>query len=546
MRSSARFLLLLNLAIPFLCPAAHAQRKPSEVLLVYNAASPISTAVAKDYKAKRHIKHVVAVRCLDSAVSSDNETIPIADYTTQIAAPVGRYLAKHHNINFIVLTKGVPIRIRDAGTGEREGGQGPQMPSLDSYLAAIDYPNRSDAVKANLAGSGTVGTGWVNHYYHTSEPFSHAKFGGYLVTRLDGYTQADAMGLVRQALAAESARPRGNILLDIEPDFGMGDKTKFPLAVPSTNVTTEEPWGDWHGDMLRLSDILEATGIPHITAITQKFVGDQSNLLGYFSYGSNDDHFDSNAYQSLRFAPGSFCDTAVSTSARTFLPTSGGQSLMADLIAHGLTCCQGYAGEPILDGISSPTIDMTHYLTGYTMAESFYAATKYIGWEGVCLGDPLCCPYAGQKLIVPTPAASFSASSSGVKTEGCSESGQDVGSISNGDYTAYSGVNLTGASRFVARIASRGPGGNIEIRLDSPKGRLIGTCPAPPTGDWQSWTTQTCALTRKTRGVHQLFLVYTGGDGNLFNVEWFALRGRVDTPSNRNPAPDGSIFEAAP
>jgi len=520
-----RPLLFSCLAVFPLCSAANAQRKASEVLLVYNAGSPISTAVAKDYEAKRHITNVVTVNCQDSALNTGNETISFDDYSTQIAAPVSQYLAKHKNIDFIVLTKGVPIRIRDAHTGEREGGQGPQMPSLDSYLAAIDYPTMPGAVKASLVGSGTVGTGWVNRYYHTSEPFSHAKFGGYLVTRLDGYTQADAMGLVSQALEAERKRPVGDILFDIEPDFGLGDKTKFPLAVPSTNVTTEEPWGDWFGDMLRMNDILEATGIPHITDLNQKFVGDKSNLLGYFSYGSNDNHFDSAAYQSLRFAPGSMSDTAVSTSGRTFLPTQGGQTLMVDLIAHGLTCAQGYVGEPILDGTSSPSIDLTHYLSGYTMAESFYAGTKYIGWEGICIGDPLCCPYAGQKLVIPISAAAFSDSHGGLKTEGCSESGLDVGTISAGDYTIYNGVDLTGAKRFKARVASAGPGGNIEAHIDSPAGKLIGTCAVPPTGDWQKWTTQVCDLTGKVKGKHTLYLVYAGGGGNLFNVEWFALGG---------------------
>jgi hypothetical protein len=27
------------------------------------------------------------------------------------------------------------------------------------------------------------------------------------------------------------------------------------------------------------------------------------------------------------------------------------------------------------------------------MAESFYAASRFVGWEDVIIGDPLCCPY---------------------------------------------------------------------------------------------------------------------------------------------------------
>src|SRR6202044_3678786 len=105
----------------------------------------------------------------------------------------------------------------------------------------------------------------------------------------------------------------------------------------------------------------------------------------------NDAKYSADAYQSLSFSPGSFCDTAVSTSARTFLPTTGGQSLMTDLIAHGLTGAKGYTDEPLLQAIASPTIVFDRYTSGRTLAESFYAASRFVGWEDVVVGDPLCC-----------------------------------------------------------------------------------------------------------------------------------------------------------
>ena len=522
-KAMRRLLGLLPVILAVTAQAAFAKHNPGEVLVVYNANSPVSAAIAKDYAQKRHVKNMLAVKCTDSALNTASETIALADYTAEIANPVSKYLFTHDKIDFIVLTKGVPLRIRGGLTGEAE--QGVALPSLDSYLSAIDYPTIPGAVKARLAGSGTTGSAWINRYYNATGPFSHAKYGGYLVTRLDGYTQADAMGLVTQALTAEATHPAGNILFDIQPDFGLGDKTTQPTATASTTVTEEEAWSKWHADMLRAADILEASGVPHILDLSPTFVGDQNNLLGYFSYGSNDSHFDPNAYKSLRFAPGSISDTAVSTSGRTFLPTKGGQSLMADLIAHGLTCCQGYVGEPILDAISSPTIDLSRYLTGSTMAESFYAASKYVGWETVCIGDPLCCPYAGRSLVTPVQASAFSHASPGIKTEPCAESGLDVGSISTGDFTSYEKVNLNSATSFVARVASGGDGGNIELRIDRPTGKLIGTCAVPATDGWQSWTTRTCALFGPVKGKHRLYLVYTGGGGNLFNVEWFAFRG---------------------
>ena len=46
--------------------------------------------------------------------------------------------------------------------------------------------------------------------------------------------------------------------------------------------------------------------------------GGYKNLMGYYSWGSNDLKFDKRAYNSLGFAPGGIAETAVSTSARTF------------------------------------------------------------------------------------------------------------------------------------------------------------------------------------------------------------------------------------
>jgi uncharacterized protein (TIGR03790 family) len=138
------------------------------------------------------------------------------------------------------------------------------------------------------------------------------------------------------------------------------------------------------------------------------FIGGRSNLLGYFSWGSNDEDssqsggfYSANACLSLFFAPGALCDTAVSTSARTFLPTRGGQSLLVDLIAHGLTGGKGYTDEPLLQAIASPTIVFDRYTAGYTIAESFYAASHFVGWEDVVIGDPLCSPYFGQQKNLP-------------------------------------------------------------------------------------------------------------------------------------------------
>ncbi len=128
----------------------------------------------------------------------------------------------------------------------------------------------------------------------------------------------------------------------------------------------------------------------------------------------------------------------------------------------------------------------------------------------------------------PNPRSAFTQieaesydSQSGVQNESCTEGGEDVGYIENGDYAVYRNIDFgSGAKSFQARVASASSGGNIEIRLDSLTGTLIGTCPVSGTGGWQTWAAATCNVSGGS-GKHDLYLKFTGGSGYLFNLNWF-------------------------
>ena len=121
-----------------------------------------------------------------------------------------------------------------------------------------------------------------------------------------------------------------------------------------------------------------------------------------------------------------------------------------------------------------------------------------------------------------------------VKTETCSEGGLDVTAIENGDYIKVRGVDFgAGATALDVRVASAGSGGNIEARLDSQTGKLVGTCAVTGTGGAQTWATKTCAISGAS-GVHDLFFVFSGGAGSLFNFNWWKFSGS-------GPAVDGGL-----
>ncbi|HEX2926448.1 MAG TPA: carbohydrate-binding protein [Ruminiclostridium sp.] len=128
----------------------------------------------------------------------------------------------------------------------------------------------------------------------------------------------------------------------------------------------------------------------------------------------------------------------------------------------------------------------------------------------------------------PEPVSAFTqieaesySEQSGIQNVTCDEGTEAVGYTENGDYAVYKNIDFgSGAAGFQARVSSATSGGNIELRLDSTSGTLIGTCPVAGTGDWQTFTDVKCSVSGAT-GKHDLYLVFTGGSGYLFNFNWF-------------------------
>jgi hypothetical protein len=109
----------------------------------------------------------------------------------------------------------------------------------------------------------------------------------------------------------------------------------------------------------------------------------------------------------------------------------------------------------------------------------------------------------------------------GIETTKAADGGVYVTEISNGDYIKVRSVDLgKGAKTFEASVAAATSGGTIEIRIDGKDGQLLGTPNVSATGGDQSWKTLSCKL-KKTTGLHDVYFVFKGGEGNLFNFDWW-------------------------
>lgn len=339
----------------FAVATVNAPGESKRVLVVYNDNSAQSAEIAEVYVSARQIpkENVVSVSCPAS------EDVSEGDYQSLILEPVKQALRDNpNNIDFILLIKGVPIR----RSGPMQYSVDASLAAMNSSAKAIEKPVREEILAC------------LNPYFNADEPFSHKKFGLYLVTRIDGYTTADCKALIKRSLAAK--REKGLFFFDEATN----------RAFPGSKETQ---------DLLNIAnEKLGGKGFESRIERSEEFVAPTEPLEGYASWGSNDSGYNAEAYHKLNFKAGSLAETFVSTSGRTFLPTTGGQSLIVDLIQQGVTGVKGYVSEPYTFALAHPDILFDRYTSGRNLAESFYSASLVIKWKDVVIGDPLCSPYA--------------------------------------------------------------------------------------------------------------------------------------------------------
>jgi len=336
-------------------PAGKPVADTRHVLVVYNSRSEASLEIAEYYAKRRGIprENLLRLAC------TENEEVSEQEFHASIEAPILKDLKSRPNpIDFIVLTKGIPIRLSDD-----EGY------SVDAWIMAGNLP-----IPPIRRITGEYLTRCLNPYFGSRQPFSSKRFGFRLVTRLDGYTVADCKALVDRSIEAKPER--GPFLFD---------------EAANRNSADYEPIQE---GLVRAAGVLQEKSFDVDLDTSGDFVAPPEPLAGYASWGSNDADFELSTYRRLRFKPGALCETFVSTSGRTFQPALGGQSLIADLIANGATGAKGYVSEPYTFALAKPDILFDRYTSGRNLAESFYAASEFLKWKDVVIGDPLCSPYS--------------------------------------------------------------------------------------------------------------------------------------------------------
>lgn len=325
------------------------------VLVVVNDGSQDSQTIGEYYVRKRGVPKANLVHLN----LSTTENVSPDEYRFSIEKPVRAAINKcKSRIDYIVLTKGVPIRLRDNNGYSVDG----HLMAMELNVQPIEQPTQDQIRNAK------------NPYYDSTKAFNSADFKMFLVTRLDGYSLKDCMALIDHSMTAKPL--------------------KGPFFFDGASNRQGQGYKQMEDAMAQADKDLSARGFESKLDLTTEFMDPKRPLMGYCSWGSNDGAFDLATYRKINFLPGAICETFVSTSGRTFNPTTGGQSLIADLIQNGATGVKGYVSEPYVFALANPAILFNRYTNGMNLAESFYAASLVIKWKDVVIGDPICRPYA--------------------------------------------------------------------------------------------------------------------------------------------------------
>ena len=111
----------------------------------------------------------------------------------------------------------------------------------------------------------------------------------------------------------------------------------------------------------------------------------------------------------------------------------------------------------------------------------------------------------------------------GIQTEDLSDTNENIGYIHDGDYLRFNNIDFgdEGINYIEVLASSQTDGGIIEFRSDSSDGTLLTSVEITDTLSWSNYETFSVNLDETISGNIDLYIVFTGDDGYLFNLDNF-------------------------
>ncbi len=357
----------------------------SRVIILANSDDPDSVRIA------RHYAEVRAVPAANLVVlpMPQIETITWREFVTTIWDPlvaqlvrerwieaipmsttdaVGRqkYAPYRHRIAALVVCRGVPLRIA-------------HDPAL--YVDAPPFTVRSEfrtnagAVDAELSlmaiPNYPINAFVPNPLFQNEHPTLFELATVVKVSRLDGPTANDALGLVDRAVAAEKSGLLGRAYVDISE--------RDPVGNAWLEATAKQ--------LLELGYDTDIDRAPATMPVTARI---DAPVMYFGWYGGNvEGPF---MLPGFRFPPGAIALHIHSYSATTLRSATSGW--VGPFVARGVTATMGNVYEPYLQFNHRPNLLLRALAKGQNLVDAAYFALQALSWQEVLVGDPLYRPFA--------------------------------------------------------------------------------------------------------------------------------------------------------
>ncbi len=354
-----------------------------EMVIVVNRNDPDSLFIGQHYARQRGIPESRIVHL----TAPIKETISIAEYANTVANPLLNALLENewvkgvkagskdvygrerlsvsiHSIPFVVLIKGVPLRIsNDPMLIEESSTNLPAQfrvnnGSVDGEIALLLAPPRTSM------------TALVPNPYFEKSSISPTDANRLLrVTRLDGPTKANVMNLIDRTLIAEEIGLMGRAYIDTGGPHAKGDEW-----IRAAGAIAEGAFFDIdYETSKRAMDYRDRLDAPAI-------------YMGWYRPHAQAQ------WRSPRWPvpPG-----AIGFHLHSFSGTSvrSTQTWLGAFIAQGYCATVGNVYEPYLEHTHRPQVLLSHLMSGGSFGEAVAVSTPSLSWQSVAIGDPLYRPF---------------------------------------------------------------------------------------------------------------------------------------------------------
>ena len=397
---SLRLLLLLAAATP-----AAAAGVADGVVIVANGADRESVAIASHYAEARDVPRANII----VVAAPLTETITWKQFVGTLWQPleeelvrrgwidaipmslfddVGRrkYAFSGHRITALVVCRGIPLRIANDDTLYKDVPPLTDHPQFRTNQGAVD-----SELSLLAQGDYPINASVPNPLFGKAQPTELERAQVVKVSRLDGPTATEAMGLVDLAMQAERTGLLGRAYVDIAGPHENGnrwlEKTADEIGALGIDLSVTRGPGT-----------LPQTG--RLDAPVLYFGWYAQDLNGPF------------ALPGFRFPPGAVAVHIHSFSAHTLRSETEGWC--GPLIARGATATVGNVYEPYLEYLHRPDMLLDALIHGDDLVDAAYYALPVLSWQSIVIGDPLYRPFASSPVnrdfaTLPADTAGYAA-----------------------------------------------------------------------------------------------------------------------------------------